>query len=110
MARLRANTSEIAAAQRGLIIQRILVDSWSPARAAASFGVPERHVVRWVAAYRRHGMASLRRETAADNLALRWTRRLRMILARIFAGWRFGHAAPAPCVELRSGDDASGRR
>jgi Homeodomain-like domain-containing protein len=109
MARLRANTSEIAAVQRGLIIQRVLVDGWSPAQAAAAFGVPERHVVRWVAAYRRHGMASLRREAAADNAPLRWAR-LRLMLARVFGGLRFGHPAPAPCVELRSGDDASFRR
>jgi hypothetical protein len=110
MARLGANTSEIAAAQRGLIIQLILVDGWSPAQAAAFFDVRERHVVRWVAAYRRRGMASLRREAAADNTALRWARRLRMNAARIFGGLRFGHAAPAPCVELRRGDDVSGRR
>jgi hypothetical protein len=110
MARLSANTGEIAAVRRAQIIQRILVDGWSPAQAAAAFGVPERHVVRWVAAYRRHGMASLRREAAADNAPLRWAWRLVMNAARIFSELRFGRAAPAPCVELRRGDDASFRR
>jgi hypothetical protein len=110
MVRRGGNTSGIAAGQRGLIIQRVLVDGWSPAQAAAAFGAGERQVVRWVAAYRKEGMASLHREAAADNVLLSWGRRLRVILARIFNGLRFGRPAPAPCVELRRGDDARFRR
>jgi transposase-like protein len=51
----------ITAAQRGHIVQRVIVDGWTSAEAAASFGVSERAVNAWVADYRRHGMTSLRR-------------------------------------------------
>ena len=47
-------------AQRGHIVQRVIVDGWSSAEAGSAIGVPERLVDRWVADYRRHGMASLR--------------------------------------------------
>ncbi len=47
-------------AQRGQIVQRVIVDGWTAERAAAAFGVPERLVAVWVADYRRRGMASLR--------------------------------------------------
>ena len=66
MPRLSADTDNPTAAQRGQIVQRVLVDGWSAAQAAAAFGVSEWRVVQWVAAYRRHGMASLRDETAAE--------------------------------------------
>jgi hypothetical protein len=46
----------------GQIIQRVIVDGWTSAAVAAHFGVPERLVDVWVADFRRHGMASLRRE------------------------------------------------
>ena len=51
----------ITRARRALIVQRVLVDGWSSAEAAAAFGVSQRLVDVWVADYRRHGMASLRR-------------------------------------------------
>lgn len=51
----------ITLAQRALIVQRVLVDGWTSANAAATFGVSERLVSAWVADYRRHGMTSLRR-------------------------------------------------
>ncbi len=50
----------LSPAQRGQIVQRILVDGWTVADAAAAAGVPERLVAAWVSDYRRHGMASLR--------------------------------------------------
>jgi hypothetical protein len=51
---------DLAAAQRGLIVQRVLVDRWTLAEAGAPFGIDERHVASLVAAYQRHGMAALR--------------------------------------------------
>lgn len=47
-------------AQRGQIVQRVIVDGWTIADAAAAARVPERLVKTWVASYRRHGMRSLR--------------------------------------------------
>ena len=47
--------------QQGQIIQRVLVDGWSTAAAAAAFDIETRLVKTWVADYRRHGMASLYR-------------------------------------------------
>ncbi len=47
-------------AQRGQIIQRVIVDGWTCAEAAAAAGIPEKLVDAWVGAFRRHGMASLR--------------------------------------------------
>src|SRR5437660_2975056 len=52
----------ITVARRALIIQRVLVEEWTSAKAAATFGVSERQVEDWVADYRRRGMASLRRD------------------------------------------------
>jgi len=112
MGRITTNTCGIAAVRRGQIIQRILVDGWSPAKAAAFLGVEERQVVQWVAAYRRNGMASLRGEPASERAARRWMRGLRVMMARVFAGLRGGerHREPAPCVELRRRGDVSARR
>ena len=50
----------IGPAQRGQIIQRIIVDGWSVAAAASALHVPERLVEAWLVDYRRHGMQSLR--------------------------------------------------
>jgi Homeodomain-like domain len=58
----------ITTARRALIIQRVLVDGWSSAEAAAAIGVSQRLVDVWVADYRRHGMTSLRRP-AGESLA-----------------------------------------
>lgn len=82
MGSLAASSENRAAAVRGQIVQRVLVDGWSPAQAAAVFGVGERDILRWLAAYRRHGMASLRGETA-QRAPLRWLRRLRLALHRL---------------------------
>jgi hypothetical protein len=111
MARNATNTCGIAAVRRGQIIQRILVDGWSPAEAAAFLGVGQRQVVQWVAAYRRDGMASLRGDFASERAPARWARRLRAVMARFFAGLRGGerHPEPAPCVELRCRDERSAR-
>jgi len=112
MGRIETNARDIAAVQRGQVIQRILVDGWSPAQAAAFLGVEERQVDRWVAAYRRDGMASLRCDPASERAPARWARRLRAVMARVFAGLRAGdrHPEPAPCIELRRRDERSARR
>ncbi|HEX5452244.1 MAG TPA: helix-turn-helix domain-containing protein [Stellaceae bacterium] len=96
------NNSEISPARRGQIVQRVLVEGWSPARAGAAFGIAERQVHRWVAAYRRFGMASLRGEGAVDYSASGWWRGLRQALARWCGDFRrgFGSDIPAACVEL----------
>jgi len=62
---------QIPAARRAQIIQRVLVDGWSPARAAEAFELKERWVADWVAAYRRRGMASLRDREGAPERAYR---------------------------------------
>ncbi|HKS88297.1 MAG TPA: leucine zipper domain-containing protein [Stellaceae bacterium] len=94
---------DIAAGERGLIIQRVLVDGWSARQAGAVHGVDERLVLRWLAAYRRCGMASLH-DDANERGARRWLGRLRLWMARLMPGRRpsFGRAA-APCIVLRRG-------
>ena len=94
----------ITAAQRGQIIQRVMVDGWSPAQAAAVYGVAERHVARWVGAYRRYGMASLRDEGAVKRPGRRWSWGFRALAARIAAAL-YGDPKPhsAHCIELRRG-------
>jgi hypothetical protein len=111
MDRLSAKGREIAAAQRGQIIQRVLVDGWSAAQAADVFDFHERQVARWVADYRRLGMASLREDYATETLQHRWMRALRGWLLRCFGGLRriATRSEPAPCIVLRrTGDDPRG--
>ena len=91
----------ITAAQRGQIVQRVLVDGWSAARAAAAFGVEERLVAAWVAAYRRDGMASLRHNpsrTLAGEAFARWLWRPLANLWRttLFRPYRDRPAEPSP--------------
>ena len=109
MRRASSNIRNVAAAKRGQIIQHVLVDGWSPAEAAAAYGIGERHVARWVAAYRRHGMTSLRDDTAAERFPRRWLRRLRALTARISAAL-YGEidAKPARCIVLDRGKDERG--
>jgi len=111
MDRLWAKGRDVAAAQRGQIIQRVLVDGWSAAQAAEVFDIQERQVTRWVADYRRHGMASLREEYATESPQHRWMRALRGWLLRWVGGLRriATRPEPAPCIVLRrTGDDPRG--
>ena len=113
MSRLSGDTDTIAAATRGLIVQRLMVDGWSAAQAASSFGVSERQVVRWVAAYRRDGMASLHEDAAAEFATMRWARRLRRMIRHLFGEPRNnpGQAEPAPLViSRRKGSDPARNR
>jgi transposase-like protein len=73
-------------AQRGQIVQRVIVDGWTSAEAAATVGVPERLVDVWVADYRRNGMASLRhvpRKTVAAEILRLWLERPVRVVSRI---------------------------
>lgn len=112
MGRLAASTGNSAAAARGRIVQRVLVDGWNAAQAAEAFDVGERDVVRWVAAYRRHGMASLRDDAAAPRAAWRWLRRLLFVLRRIVItrGETPASAELAPFVPSRDRSARSSRR
>jgi transposase-like protein len=95
----------ISRAERGHIIQRILVDGWTIAEAAAHLDVTEWRIRRWVVQYRHRGMASLRRELSAETLPQRWMAWMRSRLAPpARANSRIPE--PAPCIELRrSGDE-----
>src|SRR3954453_8548068 len=66
---------DLAAATRGLIVQRVLVDGWTPDEAGAPFGVDGPSVARWVSAYQRHGMPALRGEAGIDSNPRRWIAR-----------------------------------
>ena len=115
MKNLSSGRRPITIAQRGQIIQRVLVDGWTSAAAASSLGVPERLVEIWVADYRRDGMASLRhrpgKTIAAEMVQVTFSRPLRAVLRRISIGLRrfFAmepHAQPLPLH--RSTKDGSG--
>jgi len=113
MGKLRDKDLTVAAARRGQIVQRVLVDGWSVRQAASSFGVDERCVARWVSAYRRRGMASLRCDDTAPERA--WRRIIlfiRPLLPQGFGSVRqlIGRSPPAPCVVLRRGSDDALRR
>lgn len=119
MDRAAKRNSNNAAAQRGLMVQRVLVDGWSAAAVAASHGVDERQVAALVAAYRRHGMAVLRDEALPQGAlagALHGARLLRGALARIFQlihEWRqtgIGRSAPSRSGEPGRRDDDTLRR
>lgn len=102
-------------AQRGHIVQRIIVDGWTGAETAAAFGVPERLVKAWVADYRRHGMASLHhvpgKTVAAELVKLRLLQPVRTVLHRISNGLRGPFArerSGRPSPLRRSSDDRGG--
>jgi helix-turn-helix protein len=83
MGRLAAESQNRAAATRGQAVQRVLVDGWDAAQVAATFNVDERDVLRWVAAYRRYGMASLHDDAASQLAVWRVLRQLLLALRRI---------------------------
>jgi transposase len=92
---------DLAAATRGLIVQRVLVDGWSPEEAGAPYGVNEQLVARWVAAYQRHGMAALRGTDAISGGPRRW---LQYCLEWI--GAHVGGAAKWPAARRGDGSGA----
>jgi hypothetical protein len=97
----------IAAARRGQIIQHVLVDGWSVREAAQTFDLDEQRVARWVADYRRRGMASLHNdETGIETLLARAAFWLRGVLASSLWRHPVAHPQVAPCVLLRRTGDA----
>jgi transposase-like protein len=113
MGKLRDKDSTMAAARRGQIVQRVLVDGWSVRQAASTFGIDERCVARWVSAYRRRGMASLRcDDTAPERAYRRLAKVLQLLLPQAFGSMRqlIGRSPPAPCVVLRRSRDDALRR
>lgn len=74
-------------------MQRVLVEGLTPDAAGAPFGIEGAVVARWVAAYRRHGMASLREDAVLDRAPRRW---IGFCLARIDAWLRRVARRPAP--------------
>ena len=112
MKRRSAKPVTLTPAQRGQIIQRVLVDGWTSAEAAAAAGLPERLVDAWVADYRRDGMASLRhvpRQTFAAEILRLWLGRpARAVTRTVSTGLRrlFAHERPANPAPLdRLNDD-----
>jgi hypothetical protein len=105
----------ITAVRRGQIVQRVIVDGWTAARAAAACGMPRRLIELWVADYRRHGMASLRRvprrTVAAEVVELRLLQPVAAMLRWAARGLRGLFAQPRrdePAVLPASQDDRRG--
>lgn len=100
---LSKSGSDIGPMKRAQIIQRVLVDGWTPAQAATIFELPERRIVRWVKDYRRRGMASLRDPGCTEPLVWNWGAALASAISRYYGGLRrgFGLVEPAPCIPLR---------
>src|SRR4051794_23995359 len=91
---------DLAAATRGLIVQRVLVDGWTPEEAGAPFGIDGPSVARWVAAYQRHGMAALRGDAALERGPRLW---IACVLAWFGARSRSGVKRPAARPADRAG-------
>jgi len=102
-------------AQRGQIVQRVVVDGWTCAEAAAAAGVPEQLVDAWVAGFRRHGMASLRHAArnpvAGAIVHLRLGRPAHSVwaaLASRLGRWFLPNRSTEPASLRRSQDDRRG--
>ena len=101
----------LSPAQRGLAVQRVIVDGWTTSIAAAAAGVPERFVAAWVADFREDGMASLRhrpgKTVATDFVHWRILRPVRAA-GRGFVysiRWLFALEAPVPPSPIRRSHD-----
>jgi transposase-like protein len=111
-----AEPRTITLARRALIVQRVLVDGWTSAEAAAAFGISERQVDVWVADFRRYGMTSLRRAPgktlAAEIVHVTISRPLRGIASKIASGLRrllLRERLPQPLPLQRFNDDHRSR-
>ena len=82
-------------ARRGHVVQRVIVDGWTICDAARAAGVDERSVIRWVADYRRRGMASLREDGRKWNLPQRFVVFLRTV-RRAALHWLGAYSAAPP--------------
>lgn len=94
-----ANRDVPGPARRGHVVQRVIVDGWTVGEAARAEGLDERIVARWVADYRRRGMASLRED--------RSRRRLRQRLMLFFQALRRGVAPRLGASAAKPPDSAS---
>jgi len=92
----------ISVAQRGQIVQRVLVDGWTSVEVAAAFRVPRRVVEVWVADFRRRGMASLRQDPggtiAAEMVRSTIWRPVRAMWRKLLIGLH-GSLASEPLVQ-----------
>ena len=111
-----AQRRTITVARRALIVQRILVDGWTSAEAAAAFGISKREVDLWVADFRRSGMTSLRRapaKTLASHIVpltiLRPVRGLALRIASLFRRPLWRERLPEPLPLQRFNDDRRSR-
>ena len=107
-----ARPRTISQTRRALIVQRILVDKWTSAEAAAAFDVSERQVDIWVAEFQRYGMRSLRRTASirfsVKNAHFMISRPVREIASRIESGLRrlfLRKPVPQPLSLQRFNDD-----
>jgi transposase-like protein len=106
----------LTTARRALIVQRVIVDGWSSAKVAATFGLSQRLIDIWVADYRRHGMASLRRPAreslAGEIVQLTVSQPVRGLASRIASGLRrfFGRDHFSETLSLRRSNDELGGR
>lgn len=105
----------LTAAQRGQIVQRVIVDGWTIADAAAAARLPERIVAVWVNDFRHNGMASLRqgpsKSVVAGYLHQRFARPVRLAFRGIGLGvrWLFAFEQRVPPSSIRqSRDDRRG--
>jgi Helix-turn-helix domain len=82
----------LTAAQRGQVVQRVIVDGWTIADAAAAARLPERIVAAWVNDFRQNGMASLREKPGKTVIAgyfhHRFARPVRLALRGLRLGFR----------------------
>ena len=104
----------ITVARRVLIVQRVLVDGWTNAEAAAAFGISERQVEIWLANFRRSGMTSLRRAPGkatpiAPLTILRPVRGIALRIARLFRRLLLRERLAEPLPLRRFNDDRRSR-
>ncbi len=115
MKSLPPQSPPLSAAQKGLVVQRVIVDGWTIAGAAAAAGVPERLVAAWIADFRRYGMASLRyrpgRPLATQYVDESVLKPARVISRMVVLGlrWLLALDRPKPPLPIRrSRDDRRG--
>ena len=101
-------------ARRALIVQRVLVDGWTIAEAAAALGISEHQVEIWVADFRRSGMTSLRRARGKTTqiiplTILRSVRGIALRIASLLRRLLLREQLPEPLPLQRLNDDRRGR-
>ena len=115
MKRRSSQSHTLTAVQRGVIVQRVIVDGWTITAVAAAAGLPEPLVAAWVADFRRRGMASLRhrpgKTVVTDFVRWRLLRPVRLAGRGIASSmrWLFALEPLVPLSPIRqSRDDRRG--